>query len=356
MPRRDDAPVRAILGPTNTGKTHLAIERMCGHSSGVIGFPLRLLAREVYDRVVAMKGESQVALLTGEERIVPPQARYFLCTAESMPVPSGDGHDRKRFPARFRLRRDRRGAARHRSRARPCLHRPDASGPRREETLILGSDTLRPMIRELCPKPRSSAGRAFRRFAMPEASSCPDCRPARRSSPSRPSRSMRSPRLRRFRGGAAVVMGALSPGDPQRPGGDVPARRGRLPRRHRRIGMGLNMDVTHVAFAGLEKFDGRRDRRLTHRRDGADRRPRRAPPARRKLRNARPGRPKRRVQRCRDRGDRGAPLPAARFLYWRNPDLDFTDVRSADRQPRGEKRRSVASPGTRSDRPRSSQD
>src|SRR5436853_624756 len=92
MAPRSDAPVRAILGPTNTGKTHLAIERMCGHSSGVIGFPLRLLAREVYDRVVAMKGEKQVALLTGEERIVPPQARYFLCTAESMPVPGGDSH------------------------------------------------------------------------------------------------------------------------------------------------------------------------------------------------------------------------------------------------------------------------
>ena len=78
MAPRSDATVRAILGPTNTGKTHLAIERMCGHSSGVIGFPLRLLAREVYDRVVAMKGEAQVALLTGEERIVPPKARYFL--------------------------------------------------------------------------------------------------------------------------------------------------------------------------------------------------------------------------------------------------------------------------------------
>ena len=81
-----DGLVRAILGPTNTGKTHLAIERMCAHSSGVIGFPLRLLAREVYDRVVAVKGANSVALLTGEERIVPAQARYWLCTAESMPV------------------------------------------------------------------------------------------------------------------------------------------------------------------------------------------------------------------------------------------------------------------------------
>src|SRR6186997_700477 len=94
MARRDDGLVRAILGPTNTGKTYLAIERMCGHSSGVIGFPLRLLAREVYDRVVALKGERQVALLTGEERIVPPQARYFLCTAESMPVTDGGEESR----------------------------------------------------------------------------------------------------------------------------------------------------------------------------------------------------------------------------------------------------------------------
>jgi len=78
MAPRTDAPVRAILGPTNTGKTHLAIERMCGHSSGVIGFPLRLLAREVYDRVIAMKGEAQVALLTGEEQIVPPTARHEI--------------------------------------------------------------------------------------------------------------------------------------------------------------------------------------------------------------------------------------------------------------------------------------
>ena len=80
------APVTAVLGPTNTGKTHLAVERMCGHSSGMMGFPLRLQAREVYDRVVAIKGEKLVALVTGEEKIIPPGARYFLCTAESMPI------------------------------------------------------------------------------------------------------------------------------------------------------------------------------------------------------------------------------------------------------------------------------
>ena len=85
-----DERVRAVLGPTNTGKTHLAIERMCGHSSGMMGFPLRLLAREVYDRVRAIKGDKQVALITGEERIEPPDARYFLCTAEAMPRTTGD--------------------------------------------------------------------------------------------------------------------------------------------------------------------------------------------------------------------------------------------------------------------------
>src|SRR6201985_2282296 len=149
MARRSDAPVRAILGPTNTGKTHLAIERMCGHSSGVIGFPLRLLAREVYDRVVALKGEKQVALLTGEERIVPPQARYFLCTAESMPVTGGDSHhdhDGQRDfafgaideaqlgidPERGHVFTDRMLRARG-----------------REETLILGSESLQTIVRPL---------------------------------------------------------------------------------------------------------------------------------------------------------------------------------------------------------------
>ena len=93
MSARGDGLVRAILGPTNTGKTYLAIERMCAHSSGVIGFPLRLLAREVYDRVVQMKGANQVALITGEERIVPQGARYYLCTAESMPVQGDSSGD-----------------------------------------------------------------------------------------------------------------------------------------------------------------------------------------------------------------------------------------------------------------------
>src|SRR6195952_5995209 len=84
-----DSRIKAVLGPTNTGKTHLAIERLCAHSSGAIGFPLRLLAREVYDRVCAIKGANRVALITGEERIEPPDARWLLCPVEPMPVLGG---------------------------------------------------------------------------------------------------------------------------------------------------------------------------------------------------------------------------------------------------------------------------
>src|SRR4051812_37424838 len=81
-----DGRVTAVLGPTNTGKTHLAMERLLGHRSGMIGFPLRLLARENYDKIVRLKGAASVALVTGEERIVPPGARWFVCTVESMPI------------------------------------------------------------------------------------------------------------------------------------------------------------------------------------------------------------------------------------------------------------------------------
>src|SRR6201996_7648186 len=83
---RAPARLAAVLGPTNTGKTHLAVERMLGHSSGMIGLPLRLLAREIYDRIVKLRGPRSVALITGEEKIVPPRAQYFVCTVEAMPL------------------------------------------------------------------------------------------------------------------------------------------------------------------------------------------------------------------------------------------------------------------------------
>ena len=148
-----DGLVRAILGPTNTGKTHLAIERMCAHSSGVIGFPLRLLAREVYDRVVQLKGANQVALITGEERIVPQGARYVLCTAESMPVRTG----RDDRPAEGPLPADFAFAAIDEAQLGIDPERGHVFTDRmlrargREETLILGSATLKPMVRELLP-------------------------------------------------------------------------------------------------------------------------------------------------------------------------------------------------------------
>src|SRR4051812_19869096 len=259
MARRSDAPVRAILGPTNTGKTYLAIERMCGHSSGVIGFPLRLLAREVYDRVVAIKGEKQVALLTGEERIVPPQARYFLCTAESMPV-GKEGEEGRDFafaaideaqlgndPERGHVFTDRMLRARG-----------------REETLILGSDTLKPIVRELLPDAEIISRPPF--STLRYAGSVKLSRLPPRSAVVAFSAEQvyaLAEMLRRFKGGAAVVMGALSPAT--RNAQVAMFQRGEVDYlvATDAIGMGLNMDVSHVAFAGLEKFDGQRDRRLT---------------------------------------------------------------------------------------------
>jgi ATP-dependent RNA helicase SUPV3L1/SUV3 len=259
MAPRSDAPARAILGPTNTGKTHLAIERMCGHSSGVIGFPLRLLAREVYDRVCAIKGEGQVALLTGEERIVPPHARYFLCTAESMPI-GREGEEGRDFafaaideaqlgidPERGHVFTDRMLRARG-----------------REETLILGSDTLRPIVRELLPE--AEIVRRPRFSTLHYAGNVKLSRLPPRSAVVAFSAEQvyaLAEMLRRFKGGAAVVMGALSPAT--RNAQVAMFQRGEVDYlvATDAIGMGLNMDVAHVAFAALEKFDGRRDRRLT---------------------------------------------------------------------------------------------
>ncbi len=131
----------AILGPTNTGKTHMAVERMLGHATGVIGLPLRLLAREIYDRVVAARGARAVALVTGEEKIVPPSARYFLCTVESMPLDrpvSFLGVDEIQLcadPDRGHVFTDR------------LLH---ARG--QEETMFLGADTIGPLLRKMAPE------------------------------------------------------------------------------------------------------------------------------------------------------------------------------------------------------------
>ena len=246
-------PLVAVLGPTNTGKTHLAIERMCGHSSGLIGFPLRLLAREVYDRVVAIKGAASVALITGEEKIVPPTARWFLTTAESMP---GD-----RDFAFVGLDEAQLGADRERGHVfTDRLLRMRG----REETMILGSESLRPMLRALTPDAEIITRPRFSTLTYAGATKLSRL----------PKRSVVvafsaeevyavAEMLRRLRGGAAVVMGALSPRTRNAQVAMFQAGEVDYLVATDAIGMGLNMDVAHVAFASLRKFDGRRTRRLT---------------------------------------------------------------------------------------------
>lgn len=249
-----DSRIKAVLGPTNTGKTHLAIERLCAHSSGAIGFPLRLLAREVYDKVRAIKGDASVALITGEERIEPPQARWFLCTVEAMNMRDRDvafvAVDEAQLaadPERGHIFTDR------------LLH---ARG--REETMLLGSSTLEPLVRSLLPQ-AEIVGRP--RFStLSHAGSAKLSRLAPRSAIvafSAEQLYATAELLRRHRGGAAVVMGALSPETRNRQvelfqSGEVD-----YIVATDAIGMGLNLDVTHVAFAGLSKFDGQRQRRLS---------------------------------------------------------------------------------------------
>ena len=248
--------VTAVLGPTNTGKTHLAVERMCAHSSGVMGFPLRLLAREVYDRVVRIKGPNQVALVTGEEKIVPPDARWFLCTAESMPS-QGPGHD----AAFVALDEAQLGADPERGHVFTdrLLH---ARG--REETMILGSEALRPMIRALVPDAEIVARPRFSTLTYAGAKKISRL-PKRSAIVAFSAEEVYAvaEMLRRLRGGAAVVMGALSPRTRNAQVAMFQAGEVDYLVATDAIGMGLNMDVAHVAFASLNKFDGRRSRRLT---------------------------------------------------------------------------------------------
>jgi ATP-dependent RNA helicase SUPV3L1/SUV3 len=242
----------AVLGPTNTGKTHLAIERMLGHQSGMIGFPLRLLARENFDRVVALKGARRVALITGEEKIIPPNPSYFICTVESMPLDRpvdflavdeiqlcGDAERGHVFTDRL-------------------LHARGLA-----ETMFLGSDTVKPLLKRLVPEAEISARPRFSVLRYSGAKKLARL----------PPRSAvvvfavadvfaLAEAVRRRRGGTAVVMGALSPR----------ARNAQVALFQSgevdylvatdAIGMGLNMELNHVAFARLVKFDGNAPRRL----------------------------------------------------------------------------------------------
>jgi ATP-dependent RNA helicase SUPV3L1/SUV3 len=250
--RARGAGVTAVLGPTNTGKTHLAIERMLGHSSGIIGLPLRLLAREVYNKCIERVGVDAVALITGEEKIKPANPRFWVSTVEAMPrdldvafvaideIQLGADFERGHvFTDRMLNRRG------------------------REETLVLGAQTVRPMVERLLPgahvltRPRLSQltfsgekkiTRQPRRtaivaFSTDEVYSIAEL-------------------IRRQRGGAAVVLGALSPRTRNAQvelyqSGDV-----EYLVATDAIGMGLNLDVDHVAFASDRKFDGYQFRKL----------------------------------------------------------------------------------------------
>jgi ATP-dependent RNA helicase SUPV3L1/SUV3 len=245
--------VTAVLGPTNTGKTHLAIERMLAHSSGLIGLPLRLLAREVYNKVVDAVGSAAAALVTGEEKIKPPNPRFWVSTVEAMP--------RDLDVAFLAVDEVQLGADLERGHVFTdrVLHRRG-----REETLMLGAATMRPIIERLLPganivsRPRLSrlthAGdkkitRLPRRTAVVAFSAEEVYAIAEL--------------VRRQRGGAAVVLGALSPRTRNAQvalyqSGDVDYLVATDA-----IGMGLNLDVDHVAFASDRKFDGYQYRRLT---------------------------------------------------------------------------------------------
>lgn len=219
----------------------------------MIGFPLRLLAREVYDRVVRMKGEAEVALITGEEKILPPKARWFLCTAESMPL--------DREVAFVALDEAQLGADRERGHVftdRLLRARGYA------ETMILGSDSLRPMLKALVPEAEVVGRPRFSTLSYAGARKI--SRLPRRSAIvafSAEEVYAVAEALRRLRGGAAVVMGALSPRTRNAQVAMFQAGEVDYLVATDAIGMGLNMDVAHVAFASLSKFDGQRQRRLT---------------------------------------------------------------------------------------------
>ena len=246
------AGVTAVLGPTNTGKTHLAIERMLAHSSGMIGLPLRLLAREVYNKVVDRVGVDAVALVTGEEKIKPPHARYWVSTVEAMPRDldvSFLAVDEIQLGADFE-----RG---HVFTDRMLNLRA------RDETLILGAATMRPMVEKLLPgahivsRPRLSTlvySGAKKITRLPSRSAIVAFSAAEVYAIAE--------LIRRQRGGAAVVLGALSPRTRNAQvalyqSGDVDYLVATDA-----IGMGLNLDVDHVAFASDRKFDGYQFRKL----------------------------------------------------------------------------------------------
>ncbi|MBX6743200.1 MAG: DNA helicase, partial [Acetobacteraceae bacterium] len=308
-----DARVRAVLGPTNTGKTHLAITRLLAHASGIIGFPLRLLARENYDRMVAAKGERYVALITGEEKIVPPEAKWFACTVEAMPLDrrvefvAVDEIQLCADPDRGHVFTDRLLNARG-----------------MVETMFMGAETIRPLLQRLVPQAEIET--------RPRLSQLTHSGPAKLTR--LPPRSAVvafsagevyaiAEAIRRRRGGCAVVMGRLSPRTRNAQVAMYQNREVDFLVATDAIGMGLNMDVDHVAFASLTKFDGHTARVLT-----AQEAAQIAGRAGRGMRDGTfgvtgdcPPLPEEMVSKIENHN-----FEPLQTLAWRNSDLDFTSV------------------------------
>ena len=244
--------ITAVLGPTNTGKTFLAIETMLSFDSGMIGFPLRLLAREVYDKIVKKIDPSKVALITGEEKIIPKNAKYYLCTVESMPIDKNlefVGVDEIQMCADYE---------------RGHIFTDRLLNLRGEKlTMFMGSNTIKNIIfkldedTEFINKERFSKlsyvgykkiSRINRKTAIIAFSSEEVYAIAEL--------------VRRQKGGAAIVMGSLSPKTRNAQvalyqSGDVD-----FLVATDAIGMGINMDLENVYFSNLKKFDGKKLRRL----------------------------------------------------------------------------------------------
>jgi ATP-dependent RNA helicase SUPV3L1/SUV3 len=311
--RARGAGVTAVLGPTNTGKTHLGIERMLAHSSGLIGLPLRLLAREVYNRAVERVGADAVALVTGEEKIKPPNPRFWVATVEAMPRDLDVAFlavDEIQLAADFE-----RG---HVFTDRMLNRRG------REETLVLGAATMRPIVERLLPgasivsRPRLSqltfAGEkkltrlprrsAIVAFSAEEVYAIAEL-------------------IRRQRGGAAVVLGSLSPRTRNAQVDLYQAGEVDYLVATDAIGMGLNLDVDHIAFASDRKFDGYQFRKLSPselaqiagragraQRDGTFGTTGRCPPFENEL-----------VQALESHT-----FEPVKLVQWRNTDLDFSSI------------------------------
>lgn len=303
----------ALLGPTNTGKTHRATERMLEHESGMIGLPLRLLAREVYDRVSAEVGEGAVALVTGEEKRVPRAARYWICTVEAMPTDlevdflAVDEIQLVAHPERGHVFTDRLLRARGRI-----------------ETWYLGADTARPVVTELAPTAKVRAHPRLSSLRWAGSASLATLPPRSAVVAFGMSKVYElAERVRTKRGGAAVVLGALSPRARNAQVAMYQSGEVQYLVATDAIGMGLNLDLDHVAFAELTKFDGQERRPL----EPAEL----AQIAGRAGRFVRDGtfgvlEPQRPLPEPVARAIEEHRFPPLRKAYWRNAELDFGSV------------------------------